>query len=434
MKGSSLSDFNSLGLAPELTALLDKAGFDTPTPIQAKSIPFAVEGHDILGLAQTGTGKTLAFGLPLINHLLGALGRPQPKSVKALVLAPTRELVNQIADNIQQLTDGTPLRIATVVGGQSINRQIQRLSKGTDILIATPGRLIDLMDRKAVNLSTVGFLVLDEADQMLDIGFVHALRQIEPKLGRPRQTMLFSATMPKQVGQLAATYLDNPKKVEVTPPGRTADKIEQSVEFMQVPEKQERLRDILSADPDALAIVFMRTKHGAERLKKGLVADGYAADSVHGNKSQGQRDRAIKGFRDGDIKVLVATDVAARGIDIPDVAYVINYDLPNVAEAYVHRIGRTARAGRSGVAISFCAPDSLGELRDIEKLIKRTFERPEGAEWVGSGPKKSNNSRGRRPGGGGRRSGSGGGAPGGAPGMQSKRRPRRGQSANRAAK
>ena len=395
-----MSDFASLGLAPDLTRILDKAGFDKPTPIQAKSIPFAVDGHDILGLAQTGTGKTLAFGLPLINHLLGALGRPQPKSVKALVLAPTRELVNQISDNLKQLTDGTPLRIATVVGGQSINRQIQRLSKGTDILIATPGRLIDLMERKAVNLSTVGFLVLDEADQMLDIGFVHALRQIEPKLGRPRQTMLFSATMPKQVEQLSKTYLDNPQKIEVTPPGRTADKVEQSVDFLQVPEKPKRLREILSADPDALVIVFTRTKHGAERLKKGLVADGYAADSVHGNKSQGQRDRAIKGFREGDIKVLVATDVAARGIDIPGVSYVINYDLPNVPEAYVHRIGRTARAGRDGIAISFCAPDTLGELRDIEKLIKRKFERPEGAEWADSNAKKAHKTGGggnRRP-------------------------------------
>lgn len=440
-----MSEFASLGLAPDLLRILDKAGFETPTPIQAKSIPFAVEGHDIIGLAQTGTGKTLAFGLPLINHLMGSEGRPAPKTVKALVLAPTRELVNQISDNLQVLSDSTPLRIATVVGGQSINRQIQRLSKGIDILIATPGRLIDLIDRRAVDLSTVGFLVLDEADQMLDIGFIHALRQIEPKLGKPRQTMLFSATMPKQVTQLASSYLTEPKRVEVSRPGRTADKVEQSVEFIYAPDKSKRLREILRADPEALMIVFMRTKHGAEKLKKSLVADGFLVDSVHGNKSQGQRDRAIKGFRDGAVKVLVATDVAARGIDIPGVSYVINYDLPNVPEAYVHRIGRTARAGNDGIAISFCAPDNLGELRDIEKLIKQKFERPPGLEWADDAPAPRKSGPKGRPGrGGGGHGGpgkggsmkSGAGKPAGRPAGGS-RRPRRGNASgsgsNRAA-
>ncbi|MEM7319349.1 MAG: DEAD/DEAH box helicase, partial [Pseudomonadota bacterium] len=316
-------DFEMLGLAPSLNAALERSGLGQPTPIQNQAIPLAMEGHDILGLAQTGTGKTLAFGLPLINHLLKQGGRPAPKTAKSLILAPTRELVNQIADSLRALTEKTHLRVTTVVGGQSIGRQINQLSRGTDILVATPGRLIDLMDRRAVDLGSVRHLVLDEADQMLDLGFIHALRRIAPELGTPRQTMLFSATMPKQMEELSRAYLDNPRKVQVSPPGKAADKIRQSVHFMNKPAKPERLREILSRDMDALTLVFSRTKHGAEKLMKGLVADGFNAASIHGNKSQGQRDRAIKAFRDGDVKVLVATDVAARGIDIPGVAYVI---------------------------------------------------------------------------------------------------------------
>ncbi|MDX1780876.1 MAG: DEAD/DEAH box helicase [Thalassovita sp.] len=388
-----MSDFNSLGLGPKLLAALERAEFTKPTQIQAESIPLALKGHDILGLAQTGTGKTLAFGLPMIDRLLGEGGKPAPKTAKALVLAPTRELVTQIADNMRPLVQGTPVRITTVVGGQSINRQIATLSRGTDILIATPGRLIDLMDRGAVDLSTVRNLVLDEADQMLDMGFIHALRKIAPKLGKPRQTMLFSATMPKQMEELSRSYLTDPRRVEVAPPGKTADKIEQAVEFMPKADKPKRLREILSRDTDALTLVFMRTKHTAERLMKKLVADGYNAASIHGNKSQGQRDRAIKAFREGTVTVLVATDVAARGIDIPGVAMVINYDLPNVAESYVHRIGRTARAGRDGVAISFCAPDERDYLRDIEKLIGRRFG-GQGSEEIKQDKPKRNPAKG----------------------------------------
>ena len=373
-----LSDFNSLGLGPKLLAALERAGFTQPTKIQEKAIPLALDGHDIMGLAQTGTGKTLAFGLPMIDRLLGEGGKPAPKTAKALVLAPTRELVTQIADNMRPLVQDTRVRITTVVGGQSINRQIATLSRGTDILIATPGRLIDLMDRGAVDLSTVRNLVLDEADQMLDMGFIHALRKIAPKLGKPRQTMLFSATMPKQMEELSRSYLTDPRRVEVAPPGKTADKIEQAVEFMPKADKPKRLREILSRDTDALTLVFMRTKHTAERLMKKLVADGYNAASIHGNKSQGQRDN-----------ILVATDVAARGIDIPGVAMVINYDLPNVAESYVHRIGRTARAGRDGVAISFCAPDERDYLRDIEKLIGRRFGGQGGEEVKQGMPKQT---------------------------------------------
>ncbi len=370
-----------LGLSPTLNSALDRAGFDQPTPIQNQAIPLALAGHDVLGLAQTGTGKTLAFGLPLVEHLLAQPGKPAEKTVKALILAPTRELVNQIADNLRPLTEGTKLKIATVVGGQPINRQIRALERGTDILVATPGRLIDLMDRRAVDLGQVRHLVLDEADQMLDLGFIHALRKIAPRLGTPRQTMLFSATMPKQMEELSAAYLDNPRRVQVAPPGKAADKVTQSVHFLDKGGKPALLREILSRDPDALTLVFARTKHGAEKLMKGLVADGFNAASIHGNKSQNQRDRAIKGFRDGTVTVLVATDVAARGLDIPDVKHVYNYELPNVPENYVHRIGRTARAGRDGKAVAFCAPDEMGELKEIQKAMGNTIPVASGAPW-----------------------------------------------------
>ncbi len=369
-----MSQFQQLGLSPALTDELARAGFDQPTPIQQQAIPLALEGHDILGLAQTGTGKTMAFGLPMIDLIKGTSEKRAAKSAKALILAPTRELVNQIAENLLPMVRSLSLRITKVVGGQSINRQVMALAKGTDVLVATPGRLIDLLDRADVTLSSTRFLVLDEADQMLDMGFIHDLKKIAPRLATPRQTMLFSATMPKQLEELSRSYLSNPKRVQVAPPGKTADKIKQSVLFLDKPQKQKKLREILSDDLGGLSLVFARTKRGAERLSKDLIADGYNAASIHGNKSQGQRDRAIKAFREGTVTVLVATDVAARGIDIPGVARVINYELPNVAESYVHRIGRTARAGREGEAISFCSPDERSLLKDIEKLIKREFE------------------------------------------------------------
>ena len=416
-----------LGLAPKLLTALKGAGLTQPTPIQNQAIPLALEGHDILGLAQTGTGKTLAFGLPLVDHLLAQSGKPLPKTAKALILAPTRELVNQIAESLRVLTAGTKLRVATVVGGQSIGKQIAMLFRGTDILVATPGRLIDLMDRGAVDLSTVRHLVLDEADQMLDLGFIHALRKIAPRLGSPRQTMLFSATMPKQMEELSQAYLTNPRRVQVAPPGKAADKITQSVHFLDKGAKPAKLREILSRDPAALTLVFARTKHGAEKLMKGLVADGFNAASIHGNKSQGQRDRAIKAFRAGEVTTLVATDVAARGIDIPGVAYVVNFDLPEVADNYVHRIGRTARAGREGEAIAFCAPEEAGLLRDIQKLMKievpvasGSMPHVEGAAAPGrnkGGPRR----RGRGP--------AGGGQAAQAPKPAKRRRPRRPRAA-----
>ncbi|KIC43074.1 DEAD/DEAH box helicase [Ruegeria sp. ANG-R] len=417
-------DFDMLGLAPALNDALKRANFTQPTPIQNQAIPLALNGHDILGLAQTGTGKTLAFGLPLIDHLLAQPGKPAPKTAKSLILAPTRELVNQIADSLRGLTKKTKLRVATVVGGQSINKQIMFLARGTDILVATPGRLIDLMDRGAVDLGAVKHLVLDEADQMLDMGFIHALRRIAPELGTPRQTMLFSATMPKQMEELSRAYLTNPQRVQVSPPGKAADKITQSIHFVEKPAKPAKLREILSADMEALTLVFSRTKHGAEKLMKGLVADGFNAASIHGNKSQGQRDRAIKAFRAGEINVLVATDVAARGIDIPGVAYVINYDLPEVPDNYVHRIGRTARAGREGEAIAFCSAEEVDLLIQIQKLMKIEIPVASGEMPEAVSPKKtprrpSNRRRGPKP--------QHSGAP--KPGGQKRRRPRRAKAA-----
>ncbi|WP_138421927.1 DEAD/DEAH box helicase [Maritimibacter alexandrii] len=366
-----MKTFNDLGLDPKLLAAVKAAGYQTPSPIQVQAIPHALAGTDVLGLAQTGTGKTAAFGLPLVQQLLGGHDKREPKGVRALVLAPTRELVNQIADNLIAYVKGTHIKVNTVVGGKSINKQVQILAKGTDILVATPGRLIDLMDRKAVRLDTATFLVLDEADQMLDMGFIHALRRIAPELGTPRQTMLFSATMPKQMEELSRAYLTDPVKVQVASPGKAADKITQGVHWAQDKgDKIDILKAYLSDEPDGLSLVFARTKHGAERLMKQLCASGFDAVSIHGNKSQGQRDRALAAFRDGKARVLVATDVAARGIDIPGVSHVFNFDLPNVAENYVHRIGRTARAGADGDAISLVTGDELGYLRDIQKLMK----------------------------------------------------------------
>ncbi|GKY86286.1 DEAD/DEAH box helicase [Sinisalibacter aestuarii] len=366
-----MTTFQSLGLSPKLLDAVKAAGYDAPTPIQLKAIPPVLEGRDVMGLAQTGTGKTAAFGLPLIHQLMHRHDKRVPKTARALVLAPTRELVNQIADNLALYVKGTHMKVVTVVGGVSINRQANALAKGTDILVATPGRLIDLMDRGDVRLDAATFLVLDEADHMLDMGFIHALRRIAPKLGHPRQTMLFSATMPKDMEEIAGAYLHNPVRVQVSPPGKAADKITQGVHWAQSKDdKVSLLKRYLADAPDGLALVFARTKHGAERLKKHLVAEGFDAVSIHGNKSQGQRERALASFRDGGTPILVATDVAARGIDIPGVSHVYNFDLPEVAENYVHRIGRTARAGADGDAIALVTGEDIGLLRQIEKLMK----------------------------------------------------------------
>jgi len=374
-------DFDMLGLKPRLVEKLAEMGIKTPTPIQKQAIPHAMNGRDVMGLAQTGTGKTAAFGLPLVHALTSAGVKPAPKTAHGLILAPTRELARQIADNLSAFTKGSHLKVVLVVGGQSINRQIEAMKRGADLLIATPGRLIDLIDRRAVFLGETRFLVLDEADQMLDMGFIHALRRIAPLLAEERQTMLFSATMPKLMAEIAAAYLTDPVRIEVARPGQTVDKVRQSVHFVAQNDKQALLAKLLDAHRDELALVFSRTKHGAERLMKNLVKAGFAAGSIHGNKSQGQRDRAIRGFKAGEIKVLVATDVAARGIDIEGVGFVYNYDLPNVAENYVHRIGRTARAGRSGQAVAFCSNTEMGEFRAIQKVVRQPIEVASGTLW-----------------------------------------------------
>ncbi len=379
-------------------------GYNDPTPIQAHAIPHALQGKDVLGLAQTGTGKTAAFGIPLVSQMLEYGQKPAAKTVRGLILAPTRELANQIAETLKALTDGTPLKTGLVVGGVSINPQIARIARGTDILVATPGRLLDILDRRALDLGSCDFLVLDEADQMLDLGFIHALRKIAALLPEERQTMLFSATMPKQMNEIANAYLKSPVRVEVTPPGKPAAKVTQSVHFIAKAEKLKLLKEQLATHDGERTLVFGRTKHGMEKLMKVLEKSGFKAAAIHGNKSQGQRERALRSFKSGEITVLVATDVAARGLDIPDVKYVYNYELPNVPDAYVHRIGRTARAGKDGQAVAFCAPDEIGDLKAIQKTMGITIPVASGRAWEELSDPAAKPARGGgrgRPGGGG---------------------------------
>ena len=376
-----MTEFKALGLSDRILGRLAEIGHTVPTPIQRQAIPHVMAGRDVMGLAQTGTGKTLAFGLPLIQELAKIHGRAKPGTARALILAPTRELAKQISESLLDFTRDTPIKTNVVVGGASVNPQAERLKRGTDILVATPGRLIDHLDRGSLSLSETRWLVLDEADQMLDLGFIHALRRIVRVLPERRQTMLFSATMPKLITEIAESYLTDPVRVEVSPPGKTVDKIEQSVHFTSQGDKAKLLEFYLDQHRDELALVFARTKHGAEKLKMLLESWGFAAGSIHGNKSQGQRDRALASFKAGELRVLVATDVAARGIDIPDVRHVYNYDLPNVPDAYVHRIGRTARAGKSGRAVAFCAPAEMGELKAIEKTTGMALPVIGGTPW-----------------------------------------------------
>ncbi|MGB3148238.1 MAG: DEAD/DEAH box helicase [Paracoccaceae bacterium] len=373
LQDNNLTDFNTLGIAPRILENLNELGLTQPTPIQMEAIPQLLKGRDLLGLAQTGTGKTAAFGLPILSKLLELGRRPNPKTVRALILAPTRELATQITDNLMAFAKETPVRTYRVVGGASLYMQSERLARGVDILVATPGRLIDLLDRKALSLAEVRYLVLDEADQMLDIGFIHALRQIAKLLPPTRQTMLFSATMPKLMEELAQSYLTDPVRVQVAAPGKPVDRIDQGVHFVNQGDKARLLADYLKKHDGEMALVFNRTKHGSDKLARVLEGWGFSVGAIHGNKSQNQRERILQSFRTGSLKVLVATDVAARGIDIPDVRHVYNYDLPNVPENYVHRIGRTARAGRDGRAVAFCSPLEMAELRDIEKAMKATI-------------------------------------------------------------
>ena len=369
-----MTQFSDLGLAAPIQSALDSEGYVTPTPIQAQSIPSLLQGRDLLGIAQTGTGKTAAFSLPALHHLSAKAKRPLPQTCRMLVLAPTRELASQIADSMRTYGKNLKLSVATVFGGTSINKNRQDVSRGVDVLVATPGRLIDLIEQRCLSLQNVEILVLDEADQMLDLGFIHALKQIVRMLPARRQTLFFSATMPKAIKDLADTFLTDPAQVAVTPVASTVERVEQYVTFVQQAEKQALLTMVLERGDIDRALIFARTKHGADRVVKLLAGNRIAANAIHGNKSQPQRERALAEFKSGKVRILVATDIAARGIDVSGVSHVINFELPNVAEQYVHRIGRTARAGATGIAIAFCADDERAYLKGIEKLTRQRIE------------------------------------------------------------
>ena len=365
-----MPNFSDLGLSAPILGALAAEGYATPTPIQLQAIPPVLAGRDLCGIAQTGTGKTAAFALPILERLAAAPQRPTPQACRTLVLAPTRELASQIAESFRAYGAGLRLTTAVVFGGVPIGRQRQQLAHGVDILVATPGRLLDLIDSRWLTLASVQVLVLDEADRMLDLGFIHALKRIVRLLPRQRQTLLFSATMPKAIATLAEAYLSHPVKVVVTPAATTVERIDQRVVFVPSEGKRELLTTLLRDPALARVLVFTRTKHGADRVVRHLVGTGIEASAIHGNKSQPQRERALAGFRDGQSRVLVATDIAARGIDVDGVSHVINFELPNVPEDYVHRIGRTARAGAAGIAVAFCSNEERAYLRDIEKLTR----------------------------------------------------------------
>ena len=365
-----MSSFSDFGLAVPILEAVAAEGYTTPTPIQSQAIPQVLSGRDLCGIAQTGTGKTAASALPILQRLSSAPARRTAGSCRALVLSPTRELASQIAESFRAYGRELPLSTAVVFGGVPIGAQQRRLASGVDILVATPGRLLDLVDRKSLTLSRVEILVLDEADRMLDLGFIHALKRIVKLLPRQRQTLLFSATMPKTIASLAEEYLHDPIEVAVTPAATTVELVDQGVLFVSSDRKRDALAILLVDPAFERVLVFTRTKHGADRVVRHLSAAGIEAIAIHGNKSQPQRERALAGFRAGGSRVLVATDIAARGIDVEGISHVINFELPNVPEDYVHRIGRTARAGAAGVAISLCSDEERGYLRDIEKLTR----------------------------------------------------------------
>ncbi len=365
-----MTTFDELGLAAPILKALATEGYTTPTPIQIQAIPHVMQGRDVQGIAQTGTGKTAAFALPIIHRLLADKRPAKPRSCRVLVLSPTRELASQIAESFINYGRGTGIRVTLMFGGVPKPRQAKAIAGGIDVLVATPGRLIDHMQDRAVNLGGVEVLVLDEADHMLDLGFIVPIRRIVATIPTARQTLFFSATMPKEISTLAGQMLRDPVHVAVTPVATTAERVDQRVMFVEAARKRQVLGDMLKKGKMARTLVFTRTKHGADRVTQHLEAVGQPAAAIHGNKSQPQRERALAAFKDGRVRVLVATDIAARGIDVDGVTHVVNFDLPNVPEAYVHRIGRTARAGHAGVAISFCDSSERAHLRGIEKLIR----------------------------------------------------------------
>ena len=361
--------FNELGLSEPILKAVSAEGYNNPTPIQAKAIPTLLKGQDIIGIAQTGTGKTASFVLPLLHDIVEKKLKRAPKMCSALILSPTRELASQIVDNINSYAKFTDITVTLVVGGIRPKAQIKALTAGVDIVVATPGRLLDHINAGVVLMTKTNSLVIDEADQMLDLGFLPDIRRIVGKLPAKRQSALLSATMPFQIKKLAKDLLNRPVEISVAAVSKPIERIEQSVRHVEKADKRRVLAEILSDKDVKSAIVFSRTKHGADRISKNLAKTKIKAAAIHGNKSQNQRDRVMNDFRTGQITVLVATDVAARGIDIDGVSHVVNFDLPNIAESYVHRIGRTARAGKSGVAISLCDTSERGYLKDIEKLI-----------------------------------------------------------------
>jgi ATP-dependent RNA helicase RhlE len=363
--------FANLGLSQPVLDALAHAKYQTPTPIQRQAIPTVLTGRDLLGIAQTGTGKTAAFVLPSLDRLAASRGYLKPGQVRMLVLAPTRELAAQIATSARAYGRFMKLSVGVVFGGVSNHKSVREVSRGVDVLVATPGRLLDLVDQRALNLRELEILVLDEADQMLDLGFIHALKRIVSLVPAKRQTLFFSATMPRAIKELADRYLTNPAEVAVTPVASTVEQVDQRAMFVNQGEKTALLSLMLQSPSVERALVFSRTKHGADKIVRQLAAAGIQASAIHGNKSQPQRERAIAMFRSGGIRVLIATDIAARGIDIPGVSHVFNFDLPHVAEQYVHRIGRTARAGATGIAIAFCSDEERGLLRDIERLTRQ---------------------------------------------------------------
>ena len=364
-----MTPFHRLGLAAPIAQALVEEQYVTPTPIQVEAIPHVLAGRDLVGIAQTGTGKTAAFALPILHHLMARRFRPERRHCRVLVLSPTRELSGQILESFKTYGRHVRPSVALAIGGVPINRQIRALSNGVDVLVATPGRLLDLMQSHAVQLDRVEILVLDEADRMLDMGFIHDIRAIVAKLPAQRQTLFFSATMPDEIEKLAAKLLRDPVRVAVTPPSKTADRINQRVIHVDRGGKNALLAEVLRDEATGRTLVFTRTKRGADRVVKSLASAGIHAEAIHGNKSQNQRERVLAAFRDGKLRTLIATDIAARGIDVDGITHVVNFDLPNIADSYVHRIGRTARAGAEGIAISFCDHEERAYLRDIERLI-----------------------------------------------------------------
>lgn len=365
--------FKELNVIEPVLKAISEAGYEKPTEIQENSIPVVLKGRDILGCAQTGTGKTAAFAIPIIQNIVTAKGNSKERSIKALIVAPTRELAIQIEENFTIYAKYLDIKNTVIFGGVNQTSQVRKINAGVDVLVATPGRLLDLVNQRHIDLSNVKYFVLDEADRMLDMGMIHDVKKIISKLPKERQNLLFSATMPKEVTKLVNSILKNSVKVEVQPVSSTAEIISQGVYFVPKKNKKSLLIHLLKDESIKSVIVFSRTKHGANKIAKDLEKAGIQSAAIHGNKSQNQRQLALNNFKEGNIRVLVATDIAARGIDIDELSHVINYDLPDVAETYVHRIGRTGRAGASGVAITFCDEEEKAMFRSIEKIIGKSI-------------------------------------------------------------